>query len=515
MIAAAAATSTTGPTLRPYQHAAIEAAIADFTAGRRRTLIVLPTGTGKTVVFAELVRRAAARGRRSLVVAHRSELLDQAAAKLAAAGVTSAIEQGQRRAPVDAPCVIASVQTMRGARLERWPADAFDAIVVDEAHHAVSESYGGILSRFARARVVGVTATPDRLDGIGLGEVFESCSYRYELRDAIRDGWLAPITARRVTVDGLDLAAVHVRAGDFDRTELAAAMTNEQVLHGVAAPLLEQAGARRAIVFAVDVAHAAALAEILNRYEPGVARAIDGSASAQARAAALAAYRGGEFRILVNCALFVEGFDEPTIACVAVARPTKSRALYAQMVGRGTRLASGKADCLVLDFAARSRHRLIGPADVLAGRALDDEVSELVNGRIDGDALQLELVLAEAEAHHATAAITAVVRYRTEAIDPFLELPPAAPRHDSGEHATDRQRTALERAGFRRLPDGLTKSEASRWLDALAQRRRLGLASIPQMKLLKRCGVDAKAMTFADASAVLDHMEVTGWKPWR
>lgn len=511
---AAVVPNASGPTLRPYQLAAIEAAITDFTAGRRRTLIVLPTGTGKTVVFAELVRRAAARGRRSLVLAHRSELLDQAAAKLAAAGVDAAIEQGQRRAPLDAPCVIASVQTMRGPRLERWPADAFDAIVVDEAHHAVSDSYGGILSRFARARVIGVTATPDRLDGVGLGEVFESCSYRYELRDAIRDGWLAPICARRVTLEGLDLAAVHVRAGDFDRTELAAVMTNERVLHGVAAPLLEQAGARRTIVFAVDVAHAAALAEILNRYEPSAARAIDGSASATDRAAALAAFRAGEFRILVNCALFVEGFDEPSIACVAVARPTKSRALYAQMVGRGTRLAPGKADCLVLDFAARSRHRLIGPADVLAGRVVEDDVSELVNAAIAGlgAGVQVEIALAEAEGHHATAAITAVVRYRTEAIDPFLELAPAPAGPDTSELATDRQRDALDRAGIGKLPDQLTKNEASRWLDAIVRRRAAGLSSLKQMRLLRRFGVDARTMTFADASAVIDRMEVTGWR---
>lgn len=506
-------------TLRPYQLAAVEAVLARFRAGDQRTLLVLATGLGKTVCFTEIVRRGVTAGRRVLVLAHRSELLEQAAKKLASCGVVAQIEQGERRA-VDAPCIVASVQTLRGARLERWPADAFDLIVIDEAHHAVAKGYGAILARFESARVLGVTATPDRLDGARLGELFDSCAYRYELRAAIRDGWLAPIRARRIAVDGVDLDAVHTRAGDLDRRELARVMEQERALHGVAVPLLEQADSRRSIVFSVDVAHANALAEVINRYAPGAARALDGGASANDRAAALAAFRAGEFRVLVNCALFTEGFDEPSISCVAIARPTKSRALYTQMVGRGTRMAEGKADCLVLDFSGMAgRHRLVGPADVLAGRELPDDVRQLAERALDrdGEQLVLDAVLDAAEAEATSIrerlAVTAVARYRADVIDPFVgELPDAPDGAWTRDLATDKQREALERAGLDDLPASLTKGEANRWLDAIAARRAQGLATVKQVRLLRRYGIDARALTLEDANAAIGRISERGWR---
>ncbi len=505
------------PTLRPYQSAAVEAALAEFAAGRSSTLVVLPTGCGKTVAFSEVVRREVEQGRRALVLAHRSELLDQALHKLTACAVSAQIEQGGRRAAPDAPCVVASVQTLRGPRLERWAPDAFGLIVIDEAHHATADGYRSIRARFPGARVLGVTATPDRLDGQGLGVAFESCAYRYELRDAIRDGWLVPLKARRVALDGLDLSTVHTRAGDFDRAELAAAMAEEQALHGVAAPLMELSGGRPTILFAVDVAHAHALAQVLNRYEPSVARAVDGNASAEERAAVLADFRSGGFRILVNCALFTEGFDEPRISCVAVARPTKSRALYTQMVGRGTRLAPGKRDCVVLDFTGTAgRHRLVGPADVLAGRDLGDDVRSEAASRLDGQ-LELDDVLdhaeQEAERKRRLVPVLAVARYRAEEIDPFLgDLAAAEDAVWSNDVATDKQRDALAKLGLDDLPDGLTKGEASRWLDALNARRQQRLASLRQMRLLKRYGINAREMSFSAASFEIARIKANGWR---
>lgn len=507
------------PILRPYQTAAIEAVRAAFAAGRRRTLVVLPTGCGKTIVFSEVSRRVVERGRRVLVLAHRGELLEQAAAKLAAVGVDAAIEKAERRAGA-APVVVASVQTMKGRRLATWAPDAFGLVVIDEAHHAPAAGYRALLDHFAAARVLGVTATPDRLDGQGLGEVFESVAYRLELRQAIRDGWLAPLRARRVEVEGVDLADVHVRRGDLDAAALAAVMTAETALHGVAAPLLELAGDRRTIVFAVDVAHARALAEVLCRYRPGAARAVDGSASTEDRGAALADFRGGRFQVLVNCALFTEGFDEPTVACVAIARPTKSRALYAQMIGRGTRLAPGKADCLVLDFAGNAgRHRLVGPADVLAGdAALDDDVRAEVDALLAGPGGQLELdaVLDQADLEVArrrsAAAVTAVARYQAEEIDPFVGALPPASNAGRGEPATDAQRAALAAAGLKDAPSALSQAEAGRWLDALAARRRAGLSSLRQARLLRRRGYDPRAMTFEEANRLIGALAANGWK---
>lgn len=186
------ATSTGGlPTLRPYQHDALAAVRARFEAGERSTLVLMPTGTGKTRMFADLVRQGTAAGRRALVLAHRSELLTQAATALAAAGVWVAIEQAERRAG-RAHAVVASVQTLRGRRLASWPRDSFDLVVIDEGHHAIAKTHRDILEHFAEARVLGVTATADRADGEGLGTVFESVAYRYELGTAIRDGCSRP-----------------------------------------------------------------------------------------------------------------------------------------------------------------------------------------------------------------------------------------------------------------------------------------------------------------------------------
>jgi superfamily II DNA or RNA helicase len=504
-------------TLRPYQTAAIDAVRGEFLAGRRSTVVVLPTGTGKTVVFAEVARRSVERGRRVLVIAHRGELLEQAAAKLAAVGVKAAIEKAALRAG-DAPVVVASVQTLKGARLASWAPDAFRLVVVDEAHHAPAAGYRAVLDHFAGARILGVTATPDRLDGQGLGSVFESVAYRLELRQAIRDGWLAPLRARRVEVDGVDLADVRTRAGDLDRAELAAVMAAEEALHGVAAPLVELVGDRRTILFAVDVAHARGIVDVLCRYRPGVARVVDGTATPEERAAALADFRAGRFQVLVNCEIFTEGFDEPTVSCVAIARPTKSRALYAQMVGRGTRLAPGKADCLVLDFAGNvGRHRLVGPADVLAGAAdLAADVRAEVEAMLGrGEQLELGDVLDQADLEvsrrRSAAAVTAVARYQAEEIDPFVGALPAA-TGEAGPAATDARRAALAGFGLDDVPAALARATAGRWLDALAARRRSGLSTLRQARLLRRRGYDARDMTFEAANRLIGSLAANGWR---
>jgi len=513
-----AGTVCSAPTLRPYQLAAVAAVLDAFRAGDRRTLLVLATGLGKTVCFADIARLGAEHGRRVLVLAHRTELLEQALAKLRAVGVDAAIEQGPNRAG-DAAVVVASVQTLRGKRLASWPADSFHLIVIDESHHATATSYRTVLDHFAAARVLGVTATPDRGDGQALGDVFESVAYRYELRAAIRDGWLAPIRARRVVLEGVDLSSIHTRAGDLALNELAAVMGDEEALHGVAVPLLELAGDRRTIVFAVDVAHAHALAEVMNRYQPGVARAVDGSASSAVRSETLEAFRAGAFRVLVNCALFTEGFDEPSISCVAIARPTKSRALYSQMVGRGTRLAPGKADCLVLDFTGTAgRHRLVGPADALAGTDLADDLRAELEAMLaagDHDIDQaLEAATAEVADQRERAKVLAVAQYRAEELDPFIgDIPPMPTGRWTADPATGPQRRALIEVGLDKLPEQLTRGEASRWLAAIDRRRQAGLATLRQSFILARYAIDCRAMPMREAGELLARLRNAGWRP--
>jgi superfamily II DNA or RNA helicase len=512
------------PTLRPYQTQAIEAIEARYTEGDRSTLLVLPTGTGKTVVFAELARRYVRRGHRALVLAHRGELLDQAFAKLAEVGVRASIEQGQRIASQRSEVVVASVQTLRGDRLAKYAPDEFDFVVVDEAHHAAAASYKAILDRFSSAHILGVTATPDRADGRALRGVFASVAFKYEMRRAIADGFLAPIRARRVRVTDVDLSAIKAHHGDLDQGELSTILRDEKALQGVVGPLIHLAGRRKTVVFGVDVAHAHAIADRLNSHRQGCAIALDGTASDVERRAITSLFRQGAFQYLVNCALFTEGFDEPSIECVALARPTLSRGLYTQMLGRGTRLSPGKADCLVLDFVGNSsRHTLIGPADALAGRELTAEERAQIDKQL-GSTKQadLELVLAEAEektaAKRAQVSTVALAHFRTTEVDVWLgafmaKLDPDSPA--GREPATEAQLSALEKKGIAKPPNGITKGEASAMLDAIVAREKAGLATIPQARLLAtRLGIDVAGMTKQRATQLILKAKASGFRPW-
>lgn len=510
------------PTLRPYQREAL-AAIQRELAAHRSTLVELPTGTGKTVVFAADARDVAMSGGRTLVLVHREELRKQAQAKCTAAGLYTEAEQGKLRASLHARVVVASVQTLaREARLHRFPRDHFARVVVDECHHVVSDSYGVILDYFETAKVLGVTATPKRADGVALGEVLETVAYRLDLRQAIRDGWLASIVARRVVLDGVDLSRIKTRAGDLAQDELAEIMAQERAIRGVVEPLLDLAGARKTVVFGVDVAHAQRLAEELNRRLPGSARAVSGETGEDEREELLAAFSRGEFQFLCNCALLVEGWDEPSVECVAIARPTKSVGLYVQMVGRGTRLYPGKRNMLLLAFGASAgKHRLVSPVDCLVGDLPDDLRAELdlLLGRA---ARPLEAVIAEATGtvtqRRVEIAGEAVVRWHAEHVDPFFgqgELDDAAPPGWSEALATAKQRAQLAAEGVTvaKLPPRFSMADAARLLERIAGRRQAGLCSLKAARMIARAGIDTRALSHQRAQQLLQQLRMAGWQP--
>ena len=391
------------PELRPYQRECIQRIVESYKANRRRVLVSLPTGTGKTVVFASFPR-ALRMKKKMLILAHRDELLEQAREKLLNIdpGITVTIEQAERRADPSAQVVIASVPTLGRAgskRLEALAPEDFSIVVVDEAHHAVAKTYRRIFEHFgvlageqgtanrgggsrnealrselpsnvARSPspgsilLVGFTATPRRGDGRGLGEVFEDIVYARGIEDMIREGWLCPITGWRITTD-VDLDQVEVRSGDFVESQLARAINQRSRNDAVLDAYSKYASGRRAIVFCADVAHAKAMAETFE--SAGVnAQAVWGDMPRDARREALESLRTGATKVLTNCNVLTEGFDEPRVECVVMARPTKSRLLYAQMIGRGTRLYSGKTHLTVIDVADNSReHSLAGIHNVL------------------------------------------------------------------------------------------------------------------------------------------------------
>jgi superfamily II DNA or RNA helicase len=452
---------------RAYQVQAHDAAMERFEAGHQRTLIVLPTGAGKTVVAGFVAKRLIEQnpGKRVMVLAHRDELIRQAADKFATiTGIMPEIEKAGERTNEHSmhgppPVVVASFQTLASQkkskhgkrRIEKFSPYDFCFLWIDEAHHILADSYLGVARYFSshpECRVLGVTATPDRGDKQGLGKFFESVAFDYELPDIIADGYLVPIHQYSAVIDGLNLSKVHTVAGDLSAGELERAMMFEKPLHGVVHATLEVACGlekgtcdeikdypdrgerlleciafrkrRRTLIFTAGVNQAERMAEILNRWIPGCARHIDGTFPPEVRKKLLRDYANGEFQFLCNCMIATEGFDEPGVELVVMARPTKSRALYSQMVGRGTRPAaeiahglgeletaderramiagSIKPHCQVLDFVGNSgRHRLVTTADIL-GKGRSEEVIALAREKSEaGDVDMTEALNLAAE----------------------------------------------------------------------------------------------------------------------
>lgn len=523
------------PTLRPYQTAAIASAQVQL-AQFRSTLVVAATGTGKTVTFAELARMEKSRGGKTLILVHRDELIRQALRKLEAVGLHADVEKGSQRANTLAKVVVASVQTLKGKRLARWARAHFTLIIVDEAHHAVANSYRGVLDYFDAAKIVGVTATPDRADGKALGEVFESVAYRYEIKQAIADEYLVPIVARRIVVESVDLSTVATRAGDLAQDQLAAVMADERALRGAAVPLLELARDRQTIGFCVDVAHAVKMTAVMNSYRPGCARSVSGETDEDEREELLEAFQRREFQFLFNCDVLTEGFDAPVCSCVVMLRPTKSRGRFVQCGGRGLRLLgdslaesarNGKRDCLILDITGTAgKHKLVGPADCLAGSGeLADDVREEIDRLLGTAQLELDAVIDQAEdevaKRRAAMRVQAVVSWRSQYIDLFIDedavahaTQPARPEW-SGEAASPKQLEALEAEGVvvAKLPQ-LTRAEAWDMLVRIKSRRRRGLCSYKMAKRLHSLGwPDTRNLTQERALQLRDKCLVEGWHP--
>ncbi len=351
--------------LRDYQIAALDAVEQASARGVRRPLIALPTGTGKTIVFVELIRR---RGGRALVLVHRDELIQQTLDKLARVGVLDAGVVKAERDEHGAQVVVASVQTLsRPARLQRLTPD-FSTVVVDEAHHGVAETYRRVLGHVGALAsdgplTLGVTATPGRGDGVGLMAIFEEIVYERNILDMIRAGYLSELRAVQVQLK-TDFRQLHTRAGDFIETEAEQLLLAANAPEHVVLSYLQQAYGRRTLVFTPTVRVAHAMAETF-RTVGLAAEALDGGTPIPERRAILARLRAGETKIVPNCAVLTEGFDEPLVDCIVIARPTKSRTLYTQMIGRGTRRHPTKADCLILDVVgAACRNDLVTVASL-------------------------------------------------------------------------------------------------------------------------------------------------------
>src|SRR6185369_13527766 len=336
-----------GPALRGYQVRALDDCRGAIRAGKRRVLLVAPTGSGKTTIAAEIIRSAIALGSRTLFLAHRRELLDQCHGRLLEFGVASGIIRADdpRMDPTQA-VQVASVQTMV-RRLEQFPVAAFDLIIVDEAHHTRAATYAKILEHFSGARgVLGLTATPLRQDGRGLAESYDVLVEAASMRELVQLAFLVPV--RMYTAPDLDLSGVHRRQGDYVLSELGERMNRETLVGNIVGEWQRLASDRRSVVFATTVAHSQSIAR---RFMAAgiIAEHLDGTIADDERDAVLARVRSGETQVVTNCQILTEGWDSPEIACCVLARPTKSLGLYLQMSGRALRPAPGKTDCIILD----------------------------------------------------------------------------------------------------------------------------------------------------------------------
>lgn len=339
---------------RPYQTEMVNAVCKEWHDGVTQQLVSLPTGAGKTICFAMLARKLDVP---TLVLAHREELLTQAEAKIRMV-VPSAdvgILQAQTLAGLQSKICIASVQTaVRPARLEALKHRDFKLLIVDEAHHTTpTNTYGTIIKGLGFTDgdkdklLVGVTATAFRGDGIALGGIFDKITFERSILTMIKGGYLTDARGVSVTTHA-DLSGVHTKAGDFSVGELSLAVNTEDRNAIVVKSYEKHCRDRKAIVFCCDIKHSQDMAEAFRR-AGHKAEAVWGAM--ENRREVLDAFARGEVRVVCNCNVLTEGFDDPSTSAVLLARPTKSRTLYVQMVGRGLRIAPDKTDCLVMDFA--------------------------------------------------------------------------------------------------------------------------------------------------------------------
>lgn len=511
--------------LRPYQQAARDSIHAQWEQGRLRTLLVLPTGTGKTIVFASVAADQVRAGDRVLILAHRGELLEQAADKLQrSTGLVSAVEKAE------STClnswfrvVVGSVQTLqRSARLERFPRDYFGTIIIDEAHHAITDGYRRILDYFEGAKVLGVTATPDRGDMRNLGEVFDSLAYEYKLTDAIKEGYLCKIMAQTIPLQ-LDISEVGFTSGDYSLGQLGTAL--DPYLEQIAAEMVQRCRGRKTVVFLPLIKTSQKFRDLLNAKGFQAAEVNGQSAD---RKEVLADFDAGKYNVLCNSMLLTEGWDCPSVDCVVVLRPTKVRSLYSQMVGRGTRLAEGKTDLLLLDFLwMTDKHELCRPADLvcedravarqmtenLAETGAPEDIEEAAAQACEDVVAQREEALAKqlAEQRRKKAKLVDPLQYEMSIQAEDLSGYVPAFGWEAGP-PTEQQTSALEKLGI--LPDAVESAgKASLLLDRLHKRRDEGLTTPKQIRCLEKYGFQhVGTWSFEQAEHMIDRIAAQGWR---
>lgn len=523
--------------LRYYQEEAVAAVFKSWES-HKRVLLNMATGLGKTVIFCEIAKLFQGR---VLVLAHRDELISQTIDKLTElTGEAVGLEQAASFSGKER-IVVGSVQTVcRKDRYERMQQlGGFDLVIIDEAHHYVAKTYKRAIDAFPNAFLLGVTATPDRGDKRALGQILQTCAYRFDILKGIGAGYLVPLEGHHVSIDAIDLSNVRTTAGDLNRTELDDAVCKG--VEGIVKATLDNWPDRKAIAFWPKKRSARLACERFNFYRPGIAECIDDDTPRDERRDIIARCRAGDVQILCNVLIATEGFDWPECSLIIDARPTKSRSLYTQKIGRGTRVLpnlvdrirgegqaeerqaaitwSDKPKCVIADFVGNAgRHDLRSPIDVLSGGYSEAEVKmakKLAKDEGKGDPIdQLERARLELLAMAASMAASKVVHSR-QSFDPFavLDIPQLPQSWRDDVTATSGQLSYLKR--YMKLTDkeceSYSKQQASRLITEAEKRRKAGLCSFAQLKQLKKHGIGSLKITKSQAGDCMAYLQNNGW----
>lgn len=411
---------------------------------------------------------------------------------------------------------------MREKRLNQFDRNYFDVIIIDEAHHCISDSYQKVLQHFSNAKVLGVTATPDRGDMKNLGSYFESLAYEYSLPKAIKEGYLCPIKAQTIPLK-LDLSGVSQQAGDFKTSDIDTAL--DPYLYQIGDEMKKYCINRKTVVFLPLVKTSQKFTHILN--ELGFS-AVEVNGGSDNRTEVLQDFDNGKYNVLCNSMLLTEGWDCPSVDCVVVLRPTKVRALYSQMVGRGTRLCEGKTELLLLDFLWHSeRHELCHPAHLISE---SEEVANQITKNIAEAGCPVDLEEAEVKAQEDVVAqreeslakqLKEMRNRKRKLVDP-LQFEMSIQAEDLTNYvpafgwemgpATDKQVKTLEKLGI--YPDSIDNAgKAAKILDKLDKRRMAGLTTPKQIRFLESRGfLHVGTWQFDTAKHLIDRIAANGWR---
>jgi superfamily II DNA or RNA helicase len=521
------------PRLRWYQEQAVSGILKSLEV-HKRTLLVMATGGGKTTVASAVAAHFLAKGR-VLFLAHRKELVQQGADRLhLVTGEMVDIEMAELWASNRARVVSASLDSMK-SRLDRWPRDHFSLVIFDECQHSLAPSYRKVLEHFD-CKAMGMTATPDRGDEKALGQVWNDVAGVFDIVDLINSGYLVPIRGRSVQISGIDLSHVGKSAGDLAAGEL----DNEIVKHveGIVSKTLELEPGKQGIWFFPGVKSAELACDRINAIIPNSCVFVSGETPKDERDEAFRGFRSGKYQHISNCAICTEGTDLPIADMVVMGRPTLSRSLYAQCVGRGLRVlpglvdhlpteegyqerlaiiaSSAKKECVVVDYAGNAgKHTLVTPEDLLGGDYSEEEVklAKKVAKEAPGSDVIANLEAARRELKAMMAKLQSKVKASVQTFDPFALLGTEHPdphKERFREPMTPRQREQLTK--FRVKEEQmkhLSDVEADKLIQRLGHRAKLGLCSLNQLNTLRKFCDAPTNLPFRQASQAMTYLAET------